>query len=432
MYLKHPPKDSFFYIATQQSESAKTYLRTLNSLLQAPHLTTQVSRVFSASPRQRLPRKTYDDFAYEIALQTFLSETPRPKDYVMSDPVCSLLFRSGMENTPYSSFSTDTAFTYIDISATDLEFDATAYSPSRGRIAFKRKILGCVILNMSLVNVSLKRALIAALRAHKPTSAKLASALSSGYVFIVIGDTSAANVPPYDLVLFATHEPVSDADLAAYGVMSMNDLELIIGAYLSAPSGPDDDRRTAAQGIALDLAVKSVLFIKHGEFEESVVPFEHGKDPVAKAAPKVSPARQEDRMYRVSYIKEQSGGHSIPWLIPTQESEQITDALEIVNQDRADAFVDAVEKGTQSTPRVIPDHVKLIWVTQDYVEKKGIPASEIIDTADVSRRWLGGIVTKRRHLIAKDYVYGYGVSLEDVKSDTVRVGLKKRRSPSNT
>lgn len=419
MYLQNPPKDSFMYMATQVSDAAKGALRTTNALMSFGDTNVAVENHIM-NTLTRTPATVADVLNYYlwmISVQTYLSSQARPKDYVMDAKVCALLHRSGMMDVPYSQFSTDTPITYVDISASDLEFKcAVAAQDGSARLTSEmitRKIAGGIVLNMSLVTAPLKSALINTLRTHGLSDPEGLMTLTSGYVIMLT--LSGPIFEPYSTVLLLRPNIIgTDGVRESLG-------EIMMGRATVDTAIPEDDIIT--RGVALDMIVKSVIFLKTGEFNEESVSF----GPRLKAAPSAKgrkgPTPPQGGKYRVTYVNEQSGGHGLSWLPDEADTDLVTAAVEDANLQLAE---DTVEEKARRAPQFIPDHIKLIWVTDEYVHRKGLRAEDIIESGEVPRRGKSGnIITKTRHLIAKDFVYGYGITKPAPESDTLRVGLRK-------
>ena len=110
-----------------------------------------------------------------------------------------------------------------------------------------------------------------------------------------------------------------------------------------------------------------------GEFDSSSLSYGNLPQNVAtrKKAKKVKrkgPPKLRAGDYMVSYISDKSG-KTLPWL-PSEEAAELAD--ELVNDSNEQQIIRTARGEIR-----IPNHAKLIWVTEDYIQRHNISEDEI-------------------------------------------------------
>lgn len=409
MYLRNIPKDSFLYIATQASETSKGLHRTMTMLTTAAQSRLLFNEHFNLlrteGPLTNDPISTFNFYLWLCALQTYLDAKHRPRDFVLNEHICRVLYQSDFSSAPYSEFSTNTPFMYIDISKANLKMGMRKI----GGGYQLRTILGGVILNLSLIDNTMKSYLNSKMHDLFDEKGTLKT-LDSGYAIILTLESD-EQFEPYGTVLLFSEREIQSNLQNRVG-------DLMLGATNFHIEIPEE--YVIERGVAFDMLIKAVIFLKQGNFTEDT----HSFGPLLKSLPSAKTKKAtppQGGKYRVTYIQEQEGGHGISWLPSDENVYNVTNALEDLDEDAT--------KRAQQTPRVIPDHYKMIWVTHEYIKANGITDDNILKSGPVPRRnSKGEFVTKTRYLIAKEFTYGFNVSLPKRETDVVRVSMRNRGS----
>ena len=198
----------------------------------------------------------------------------------------------------------------------------------------------------------------------------------------------------------------------------------------SDASLPDDEERKGeigGFGIAFDIAIKTLLFTQLGEFNADTLRF--GKrlvKPKQKKKKRRGPPPKRVGDYLVTYLSEKSG-HTLPWLPSAEVAEEVEQFIEDENEYQ-------IVQTARGKIRV-PNHVKLIWVTEGYIERNNISPEDIYDRGIIGRKRPRSedpedMIYKERFLIAKMFNYESGVvddegPLSQVKSRVKRLSQRR-------
>jgi hypothetical protein len=406
MYMHKPPKNSLPHLLTTlMPDEVQTQMSNVRN---ATHGQTceATAQVFRREIDNDGPFTAASFALWMTALHGVGSASLRLREFSMSKSVCDLLSRAGdSDSVPYEDFSTESALTYIDISAAGFNLGVDP--------GVSRKVFGAIVMNMQLISGQIKSGFLRALHSRsaqlmercesesaRSSLTEVQEAVSQGYAIFVLHE---------DFGTVGCHLLISPSSIRSGRMRS----EL---ARLCQAFGGEHDAHAVVGAVGLIL--KSALFLKSGDFTSRDVSF--GRRPTPKSSPKrrKGPTPPQGGVFKVSYISEQSGGCGIPWLNTATPAEDVA-AVE----------VDRCGGGGPRASRVIPDHVKLIWVTDEYVTRKGIPREDIVSSGEVPRRGRSGnLIVKQRHLIAKEFVYGHGVRVQTPAYETVRVGVRKMQS----
>lgn len=377
---------------------------------------------------QALLRAFHIYLASTLLWQTTYGQT-KPTEYSINQVVMDRLLLANLEDVPLEDVDVSEALVHISIPKTDFG------NLNGGNSGLK--VQGGMVINLNVLKalgnpfaktlkdefkVLLGSYLSSSFAKNRETIVSMLESIEGGIILCSVLENVEFSRNLRGAVL-TREDDVRNGHLR-------NTLKLFESSFLSLPDDEESSelkKEMFASFMGLETLLKSLLFIQQGQFESEkldyVPPYTERKAPQAKIKygrkkRHIPPKTQS--AYSIKYIQEQTGGDSISWLPSTETVELLHDTLvEMENEE--------VEKIPRNrAPAIIPDHEKLIWVTEEYVRRNQIQSDDILETRVIGRRYRDRVSEKTRHLIRKKFVYGHGISLEAPKAEITKVGLRRK------
>ena len=407
MRLPDPPKDSFYHIMQTAGETSRELYTTVRAMYKSKE---DGDAIFEAlvGMGDRFDRSGYLNKDESVAMFTWYGAVDyylrnAPHDIVMSTDLCTQMFLSGIEDVPYGEIEITQPLQFINLANAGLDIsvpivqtasqDLAERADARGHASFP--LLGFLVIDLDRMGSRIFE--YAKVRVRESYVSKKANYPDwkydkHRYIFLTVLDGAPDPYGPFFPFgeFIAEHEAFIRSNVAG----------LMLGQGISAMTF--DSSEISQLGIAVDMALKSLLFMQMGDFDSANVSF--GSLPFKrkskKKKKKKGPPTRNVGDYLVNYVSERSS--SLPWLPP----EEVVDLAEEVVRESDDEQIVRTARGAIR----IPNHAKLIWVTAEYIGRHNIPQDEIYDEGMVGRRRPGSddpedLIVKQRFLIRKMFTY---------------------------
>lgn len=435
MRVPDPPKDSFYHIMQTAGETSRELYQTVRAMYKSRE---DSDLIFDAlvnmgdmhdSSGFLNKEESVAMFSWYGAIDYYLRKAPT--DIVMSKDLCMQMFLSGIDDVPYGDIEISQALQFINLANAQLDVtipivqtmnvDLAESLDDRGHATFK--LLGFLVIDLDRMGSRIFEYVKMRSRESYLEKKEMFPRLGYDnyrYIFLTVLDGAPDPYGPFF--------PFGELNFKDSDFMRFEIAGLMLGQDMSAMTYNSSE--ISQLGIALDMALKSLLFMQMGEFKASELSF--GKLPIAKRQkPKKKkrigrpPARRLGD-YMVNYVSEKSDSR-LPWL-PPEEAASIAEEI-VENSD--DEQIIRTARGEIR----IPNHAKLIWVTREYIERHGITEDEIFDEGMIGRRRPRSedpddLIVKQRFLIKKMFTYekkdtGEG-DLSNVRARVKRVSSRRR------
>lgn len=407
MRVPDPPKDSFYYIMQTAGETSAMLYNQIRTMQKSRDSNAEMVNYYQEMS-EAYDRSGYLSKSEAVAMFSWFGSVDyylrkAPTDIVISKDLCTQMFLSGIEDVPYGSIEVNQAFQFVNIQNADLHMTIPIVGSKfpeklfyvEGKPYGKYLILGFMLIDLERMGSPLfdivKRRASEFYRQNKETT----------------------GIEPIRYVLMSVLDGAPDpyGPFVAFGERMLSNSDAIrheVASYMLGLKEDDTFGVAASEisefGIALDITLKSLLYTQMGEFDSAALSY--GSLPqtaVSRKKPtkKKGPPKRKEGDYMVSYISDKSG-RTLPWL-PSEEAAELADEL---IDDSNDQQIIRTARGEIR----IPNHAKLIWVTEEYIQRHSIPEDEIYDEGMIGRKRYGAsdpsdMDIKYRYLIKKMFTY---------------------------
>lgn len=439
MRVPDPPKDSFYHIMQTAGETSRELYQTVRAMYKSRE---DGDLIFDAlvNMGDMHDQSGFLDkeestamFSWYGAVDYYLRKAPT--DIVMSSDLCSQMYLSSIIDVPYGDIEISQPLQFINLANAQLDITVPIVQTmnealvdnldEKGHASFR--LLGFLVIDLERMGSRIFE--YAKMRSREAYLEKKAMYPSYGrdydhtrYIFLTVLDGAPDPYGPFF--------PFGERNLKNTDFVRTEVAGLMLGQDMSAMTY--DSSEISQLGIALDMALKSLLFMQMGDFNSANVSF--GKSlgamrQASKQKKKKKGGRPPVRRlgdYMVNYVSEKSNV-GLPWL-PPEEAASLAEEI-VENSD--DEQIIRTARGEIR----IPNHAKLIWVTEEYIERHGITEDEIFDEGMIGRRRPrsedpNDLIVKQRYLIKKMFTYekkdtGEG-DISNVRARVKRVSSRRR------